>query len=220
MAIPRATNLIFALRRPAEAEMVLDAAVDIVLLLLMAASDITARVAHRVIGLGDRYYEAGWQRSGWIKKVKKQNKNLAALVSEGTAGFYVMNVLSVLRNSIHAEVLQSLLARDSSAPPVILFNLPAAQLPKFTEAIENLGGQAAWGLREIRSGELHADPGVFIDQLFARILDLLNVVMDCTPVERFPNANQKPLGSPPESCSALDRYSQTNRNSIRWQLGF
>lgn len=36
---------------------------DMVLLLLMAASDITARVAHRVLGLGDRTYEAGWQES-------------------------------------------------------------------------------------------------------------------------------------------------------------
>lgn len=156
-------------------------------MLLMAASDITARVAHRVLGLGDNYYGAGWQRSGWIEKVKKHDENLAALVSEGTAGFHVMNVLSTLRNSIHAEVLQSLLARDSSAPPVTLFDLPTAQLPEFAEIIDNLGGWPAWGLREAHSGDLHADPGVFVDQLFARMLDLLNAVMDCTPVGRFSN---------------------------------
>ncbi|MGH7928694.1 MAG: hypothetical protein ACREQV_12970 [Candidatus Binatia bacterium] len=193
---------------------------DIVLLLLMAASDITARVAHYALRLGDEYYEAGWQRSGWVKKVKKQDKNLAALVSEGAEGFHVMAVLSALRNSIHAEVLQSLLVRDLSAPPLTLFNLPIAQLSKLARMIDSLGGQTAWGLREARSGELHADPGVFVDQLFARMLDLLNAVMDCTPVERFPNVKGRLPGSPPTSDNALDRFSQTSRNSIRWQLGF
>jgi hypothetical protein len=196
------------------------ASLDMVFLLLMAASDITARVTHRVLGLGDNTYEAGWQRRRWLKKVKKRDENLAALVSEDTAGFHVINVLSTLRNSIHAEALQSLLAQGSSTPPVTLFNVPAAQLPELADMINNLGGGPAWGMREIRSGELHADPGVFIDQLFVRMFDLLNVIMWSTPVERFPNVKCTLRDSPPDPDRALERYSETNRNSIRWQLGF
>lgn len=193
---------------------------DIVLLLLMAASDITARVAHYALGLGDKsYHGAGWQRSGWIKKVRARDESLAALVDEGTAALHMMKVLSTLRNSIHAEVLQTLLVRESSTLPITLFNVPTTQISEFTKMIDDLGGQAAWGLQEVRSGEFHADPGIFIDQLFAHMLDLLNTVMNYTPVGRLPNIKRRLLESPPEPRYALDRYSETNRNSIRWQLG-
>jgi hypothetical protein len=197
------------------------ASLDVVLLLLMAALDITARVAHHVLELSGSHFEAGWQRrERWLKKVAKANHHLAAVVGKGTEGFYVLDMLTALRNSIHGEVLESLSSHESAKPPTTLLELPKKNQAELTEAIDQLGGHAAWGTREVRPGELHADPGVLVDQMFARVLDLLNAVMARTPLERLPGVKRVLPDSPPEPTRPLDTYSPINRSSIRWQLGF
>lgn len=193
---------------------------DVVLLLLTAASDVTARVAHLVLQLPGKPFDAGWQRQGWVEKVRKACSNLADLLAEGTPGFRTMSILSGLRNTIHAEVLGTLLAHQSSSPTALLFKFPQTQQLKLAEMMKNLGGHQSWGVREIRSGDLHADPGVFTDRLFACVLELLNAVMEGTPVEGLPTVVGKLPDAPPEPRDAYDRYTETNRSSIRWQLGF
>src|SRR4051812_34020039 len=42
---------------------------DVVLILLMSAVDVAARVAHRVLGLSSDEHSAGWQRKKWLKEV-------------------------------------------------------------------------------------------------------------------------------------------------------
>ncbi|OLF05216.1 hypothetical protein BU204_37330 [Actinophytocola xanthii] len=191
---------------------------DNVLLLLSAAVDVSARVAHRVLDLGERP-PADWNRPDWVKKVRERDKNLAALVGERTPGRQLVTGLAALRDSLHAETLRGLLSPDTPAPASILFTLPPSPGGELAALFDWFGGAAAWGVREIHPGELYADPGMFVDQLFTRTLGFLNVVMARTPVERLPHV-RGPLPDSPESAGrVLNRYSETSRRSIRWQLG-
>lgn len=193
---------------------------DEVLLLLMAAAEMSARVAHRVLDLGERHQHlAGWQRPEWVKKVRERDKNLAALVAERTPGSFLVKGLLALRDSIHAEALHYLLSTDAAAPTSILFRLPDSRTAELGAMFACLGGETAWGVRELHPGEYYADPGIFVDQLFTRMLGFLNVAMARTPVERLPHV-RSPLPDSPESAGrVLNRYSETSRMSIRWQLG-
>jgi len=193
---------------------------DDALLLLLAAADVSARVAHRVLDLGERHQHlAGWGRPDWVKKVREKDKNLAALVGERTPGWILVRGLAALRDSIHAEALRNLLSADGATQSSVLFALPPSRAPELSAMFDCFGGAAAWGVRETHQGERYADPGMFVDQLFTRTLGFLHVVMARTPVERLPHV-RAPLPDSPESAGrVLNRYSETSRKSIRWQLG-
>jgi hypothetical protein len=196
---------------------------DIVTLFLMGAADVTARVAHRVLGLpADKAHHAGWQdTSGWLKKVKQKHSPLAEVVKPETSGKCTLTILSKLRNSIHGETFGAHRVSGSHSEPAATFiRLPQADVSAVSEAIKELGGAELWGIHIVRDTELHADPGVLIDQLFVHTIDLLNKLMVNTPVELLPHVGIDLPNSPPVETHPLGRYSEINRNSIRWQLGF
>lgn len=195
-------------------------ALDDVLLLLSAAVEVSARVAHLVLDLGDRHLHlAGWQRPGWVKKVREKDKNLATLVAERSPGRVLLTGLAALRDSIHATELEGLLGAGDGERSSVLFTLPASRTAEVTALLTHFGSAAAWGVHEVHEGERYADPGVFVDQLVSRTIGFLNVVMARTPVERLPHVHG-PLPDSPESAGhVLNRYSETSRRSIRWQLG-
>ncbi|MCT2587742.1 hypothetical protein [Actinophytocola gossypii] len=193
---------------------------DDVVLLLLAAVEVSAVVAHQVLDLGERHQHlAGWHRQEWVKRVREKNKHLAALLADRTPGCYLVKGLTALRDSLHAEALRGFLSAESPARTSVLFALPASRSRELSAMIDCFGGAPAWGVREPHPGELYADPGVFVDQLFTRVLGFLNVTMARTPVERLPHV-RSPLPDSPESAGQeLNRYSETSRMSIRWQLG-
>jgi hypothetical protein len=85
---------------------------DVVLILLMGAIDTTARVAHTALTIPGKIRRAGWQNSDWLKQVATSRPQLAAIVAVGTPGKYTLEILRLLRNSIHGEALRPLLVSD------------------------------------------------------------------------------------------------------------
>jgi hypothetical protein len=57
------------------------------------------------------------------------------------------------------------------------------------------------------------DPGRFVERLFPAVVGLLNAVMAATPPEYVPGQEPSPESGP-------RWYSERNRLSVRWQLGF
>jgi hypothetical protein len=57
------------------------------------------------------------------------------------------------------------------------------------------------------------DPGQFVEQLFPAVLGLLNTVMATTPAAHV-------HGQPSSPDAGPSWYSEPNRLSVRWQLGF
>src|SRR5207245_9563844 len=83
---------------------------DVVLVLLMGAVDVAARVAHRCLSLSTGEHLAAWQKDSWLKKVKAAAPDLAKVVASGTSASQVLEILRLLRNSVHGAALQGLAA--------------------------------------------------------------------------------------------------------------
>jgi len=64
-----------------------------------------------------------------------------------------------------------------------LMRLPSDDQSKLHSAFATLGGEAAWGVTLQSLGQTYVDPGVLLENLLPRALQLLNEIMDATPVE-------------------------------------
>jgi hypothetical protein len=192
---------------------------DVVLLLLMGAVGATARVAHVVLGLTSPPFLAGWQRNAWITEVTSTAPTLGALFQSGTGELLTPTILRLLRNSIHGAAMQPLEVGGPQHRERTLVSLPASNEPQLRAAFTALGGIADWGVEELIPGRLHFDPGVFLEQLFLRVIAMLNRVMDEMPVERLPHVSLHPSDSLPPTGPQAGPFVELNRQSIRWQLG-
>lgn len=197
------------------------AALDAVLLWLMGAVDVTARVAHHVLGVSGSPREAGWRPNSKLLKAAATNApGLAAIVEPGTDGEAVLNVLRLLRNSVHGEALQPIgvIGPDSERDGTLMA-LPRDDQNELREAFAALGGEAEWGVRLPVVDQTRVDPGVLLENLLPRVLRLLNEIMDETPVERLSHVKIRDSDKSPPT-TAETPYTEQNRQSIAWQLGF
>jgi hypothetical protein len=195
---------------------------DVVLLYLMGALDVTARVAHRVLRIELPEHRAGWQRNEWLAQVKERNPPFAAVVSDGTEGASALTILRRLRNQIHGEALQGI-AFQTSRMQESLIALPSDAAEDVLEATDTLGGHDAWGLRSVLPETIHIDPGVLVEQLFPVVLQLLNNLMEQTPVESLVASEKELSTGPPEQDRdgrLSDPFKPKIMSSIRWLLGF
>jgi hypothetical protein len=201
---------------------------DVTLVELMAAVDITARVAHRVLGLpAVSEYSAGWQKQGrrqWLTQVRQLDSTLASVVDPGSVGLRVLTILRLLRNSVHGTVLDGLAVRDGAGPMESLVGVPVTVEDEVLAAMDALEGRATWGVATRMPERFHLDPGVFVDRLFEHTLTLLNTLMEKTPVERLLHVALSSSDSVPPEDSPTNPNGSVFRPwamaSIRWQLGF
>jgi hypothetical protein len=201
---------------------------DTTLLFLMAAVDVAARVAHRVLGLPpNNEYRAAWQNrqpGGWLDQVRAVEPGLAAVVDAGTPGDHVLTILRLLRNSVHGAALQGLAVVNGSSPMQSLVGLPSNDEADLLAAMDGTGGRARWGVKQTLPDRVHLDPGEFVDQLFEQAVVLLNDLMVATPVERLAQVSLAPSDLTPPVDTGRgafgDPFDNAFRLSIRWLLGF
>jgi hypothetical protein len=200
---------------------------DVVLVLLMAAVDVAARVAHRVLQFPpSEEYRAAWQnqkKGKWLDQVRQVAPALADVVGPVTRGEAVLTVLRLLRNSVHGAGLQGLAYLRAPRKLESLVALPDRDRDAVRLAMEALGGVDGWGVRLVERDRLHLDPGVFADRLTHEVVWLLNELMRQTPIERLPKVVlsdadcQPPAGRP--GLDIWNEFAPWARKSIRWQLG-
>jgi len=199
------------------------AELDTMLVLLMSAVDITARVAHHVLSLPpNNAYRAGWQSNQWLTAVRNADANLAGLYSTNSNNSHALTILRLLRNTVHGQAIRSMPTRLSGGSIQTEIQLPTDEENDILTSMDALGGRATWGARAANGGTL-IDPSTLIERLWPQVLRLLNETMDATPVERLSNvqltaADRVP---PPDSTDGTPgTFDKLNRESIRWQLGF
>jgi hypothetical protein len=197
---------------------------DSALVFLMGAVDVSARVAHHVLGVPGSPHRAGWQYVDpsdprkWVERVRASAPRLAALVDPGTEGYHTLTVLRRLRNSVHGEAMKSLVRKDGRKAPQTLTGLPQQDLQEILDSMDVLGGRDSWGVDSAQPGFIHADPGILLEKILENILRLLDGIMLETPVERLPGVRLTPaLCAPP--ADPHGRFSEMKRLGIRWQLG-
>jgi hypothetical protein len=217
-ALQMRDQLHIALNTPQNNDIADDAlsALDVVLLLLMGAVDAVARVVHRVLQISGSA-RLSWQHDQWLARVVAAAPQFAPLIGKGTRGAHAMTVLRLLRNSVHGEALRPIAVRDGWKPQRTLVGLPADEARDLLDAINALGGQPAWGVEELIPGQLHADPGILLEQLLPSIIDLVNGLLEATPVEQLPSVVIEDHHTKPPAEAPFDERART---SIRWQLGF
>lgn len=136
---------------------------DVVLITVMAAFDMSAGVAHKVLDLPGRLFDAGWQRGGWLETVAEVDPALAALVAADTVPGRLLFLISRLRNSIHSEALSPLsVGRSGGHADHFLVRLPPEIADQVVEAMNELGGEEAWGVQRILPGRIDVDPFVLV----------------------------------------------------------
>lgn len=196
-------------------------AFDRVTLQLLSALDVSARVAHFVLGLTGSRNQAGWQNEKrWLKQVHKQAPELAELVAAGTDHRAVLDILVPLRNSIHGEALHNMAYQKAGTERRNVMGLPKIQEALILKAMDQLGGRGSWGVEALLPDRVFVDSAMLLEQLLPRVLCLLNDVMRLTPVEALTGVQltQEQCG-PPTGSPATNSFSAEARQSIRWQLG-
>lgn len=201
------------------------AALDSVLQSLMDALDVSARVANRVLGISAKKRDVGWHKV-WLKKVAVKAEDLASLVYPGTEGRDALAILVELRNCAHGESLRPVGGAVSKGGVADLrrwdriyagISLREADREKLHAAFETLGGEAQWGvLPPVEAERFVVDPAMLLEELLPRLMQLINSIMDRTPVERLcPGASASVFAEGGEDVAG---FFENMRPSIRWQL--
>lgn len=194
---------------------------DHVLVLLVGAFDVLARVAHRSTSPSGAEKQAGWRRDDWLKKLTVAAPDLGALAAEGTEGADLLKVLSILRNTVHGPALQALGLAAGPRRRGTGVSLPASETEALVEVLMRRGWDQNWGLAEFDAGRFHATPDLIVEHVLQAAIPLMNAMMVATPVERLVTADATPsLDAPPSSDDLNDPFAARHQESLRWQLGF
>jgi hypothetical protein len=198
---------------------------DSILVLLMGAADVSARVAHMVLGITGSVRDAGWQNyRRWLPQVATAEPALAALFNASTEHNHALTILRLMRNTVHGQMIRSIALQQPGRMLETAIVLPASSGDEaaILSSMDALGGRGSWGASTGPYRWL-VDPGVFIEQLLPRIVTMLNEIMDATPVERLSQVHltqadcQPPAPDP--AAGGMDTFGERSRLSIRWQLG-
>jgi hypothetical protein len=177
---------------------------DVVLIQLMGAFDAVARVAHLTYGLTtDRRY-ASWRSKDWRREIRQQEPTLANLMDKQQPARDALELVALLRNSIHGEILEGMTFHGAHGGrrPESLLQIPRAEHAPFMDSVARLGGKDHWGVRSITGG-LELDPDSYVEALVPAATDALNSLMQKTEVERLPQIQPSDLSTgPPEDAES------------------
>jgi hypothetical protein len=196
-------------------------ALEAALAMLLAAVDVTALVAHRVLRLTKKEARAGWQNEDWLSEAAQKCPGIDAVVAAGTPNGDAFTVLRRVRNSLHREALLGAGISEAGRAHRALMALPRNHLQDIVNAMDRMGGRTTWSVQPYGATELRVDPGTLLEMLLPRIAALLNDVMQATPVESLPHVTLTPAdGRPPETADGIfDEFSTGQRACIRTLLG-
>jgi hypothetical protein len=171
---------------------------DTALFQLGGAFDSLAKVAHVAHGLGavgDR--RVGWGRQDWMQKLSAANPALAQMMSGTHRHRDGRELVAVLRNSIHQEMLrlETWHKRGQRSERIVV---PRDIETELEALVLRCGTLDDFGLTRETNGRLHLAPGVYLEAILPRAMEAMNAIMDATPVENLPGADPaKLLTGPP-----------------------
>jgi hypothetical protein len=132
-----------------------------------------------------------------------------------------LTILRLLRNTVHGQIMQTTAVNRPGRVRETAIRLPSPDEASILSSIQALDSQAPWGVRIGANGSTLVDPAAFIERLLPHVLTLLEAVMRLTPVECLsPAAATGRPSTVARRAGTADWYSERNRLSIRWQLGF
>ncbi len=146
---------------------------DVALFMLGGAFDGIAKVAHVAHGLGgaqDR--RVGWSEK-WLKKLARTNESLAQMMAWGQPHRDAREMIAVLRNAIHQEILRTStwVSRGDRSERVVV---PRSIERTLEEIVGRAGTRDEFGLSRQVDGRLYIDPGIYLEAVLPRAFDAIS----------------------------------------------
>lgn len=169
---------------------------------LAGAFDAAARVADSAYGIR-KPRQASWRSSDWRTRLVTLAPILAPVLADKSQTRDTLDVIYLLRNSIHEEPLK-LIGRLSEGGHITRYQaaVPAEQRAALLDIISRRGGGAAWGIEELNPELLSIDLHAYVEQILRTATTELNTLFRMIEVERY-GLQSLPQYGPPESI-ALD----------------
>ena len=190
---------------------------DVVLITLMGALDVTARIAHLTLQLpANRRFSAAWQNPTWLSTAIAVEPALGGPFAPESWNATAIRVLSRLRNAVHAAAPAPLgIGTPGMGRQATMVSFPHIDGEELAGWMDRLGGRDAWGMTSVLSGRYHADPSALLEQLFPAAIAVIDRAMMSTPVERLPGVRLTAEHcEPPEG----EEFARWQRRSILRQL--
>ena len=120
---------------------------------------------------------------------------------------------------MHEESLFAVRDFDDTASRHIetVIVLPSGKARAIVDACNNLGGIDVWGIKS-KAGMYIVEPDTMIDKLVPVAFELLDKLIEKIPLESLSHVNLRPEDCRPPT-DQVHTFSQSNRESVRWQLG-
>jgi hypothetical protein len=186
---------------------------DMLLVQLNGAFDALARVAHLGLGLNGSYRYASWRNSGWRAQLATLAPTLAALMADQTEERDALELVALLRNSVHGEPFTPIPGRVAGQT-INLIQLPAEDTSPFLAAVGRRGGDAVWGIHPVATtpNGIRIEADTYVEVLLPAVARSLNALMQATEVERFPGV---PAGWVTPPWPSSDAEETEIRKAIR-----
>lgn len=190
---------------------------DVVLLQLGGAFDAVARVAHIAHGMRGGYDYAGWRRGQWRSELVQKAPTLASLTERQRAARDAVDLVALLRNSIHGEALQGVTLRRGTSVQR-MFRVPSTDAPQFVSAVRRRGGLKRWGITQLGRSDFFIAADRFVEALIPDAARALNRLMRATEVSNLPGVQGVRLRSrPPEGRDS--EFNRFTRKRLRLLAG-
>jgi hypothetical protein len=190
-------------------------ALDSFLLFLMGAADALARMTHGILQLEVKGGPAsiGWQKKDWLKAVKARAPKLAALLGQGSRESDAIEVLRLLRNTIHAEGLDAVSLAPSARVALTWVRLPKIDGTEIAAAIDRLGTRDDWGLHVSNNDRYFIEVGPLVENVMLEMLTVFRGIFVCLEEILRAITDDPP---PPESSTLNEDLMALH---LQWQVG-
>jgi hypothetical protein len=189
---------------------------ETLLLFLSASFDTLARVAH-VVYLSGSYEKAGWRRDRWLQRLDGQASELVAVVSEGSRGFTLLQIVGALRNTIHGESLRAAGLQHGGETSRFI-RVGVREEERLRRRLDQLGEPLSdWGIAET-GGSMAITADRFVERLIPEAVAVMNDLMAHTDTSILPDAAGSPFLAPLEErppSSGHDWFRPDVRARIR-----
>lgn len=112
---------------------------------LMGALDATARLVHVIYRLPGQVHLVGWQRSQWSRRLEHGAPHLWEAFYGLPSHPSVLEALRLLRNTIHAEGLESVAVQKSNSVVATWIVIPRSNGQEIADAASQTAPLADWG---------------------------------------------------------------------------
>jgi hypothetical protein len=196
---------------------------DVVLMQLSGAFDVLARVAHLANGMTGSYDRAGWRKRRWRRELASHDPDLAALTNEGMAARDAIELISLLRNTIHGEALQGIQVSGHLPRQRLLkeyvFRVPANEETRFIAAVQRRGGFERWGVQSLYGHMFVVAADRYVEAVIPDAARAMGRLMRATKVEDLPGVGLSARLTATAPNDLNSPFNRPTRNRLRLLAG-